>query len=750
MDLYWVLEYGKVFCGYIFLMFLWPSVVFWKHLKKKPRIYQFGFCVTVQIILVSTVILTMGLFHILNRKWVICLFYGVFFLSAYRIIRPSTILQSFSLGKNTHVILQNCKNNVVSFIKDFRRGITLRIWEYVLLIIVIVFGMTYFSYGAFYVKCYGGFDVMTHHQWVNSLVEGRVYANGIYPEAMHCFIYCLHVLFGIRIYSIMKFLQCIHIMVFFLSAYGLFREIFHWRFSPIFVLGIYLTMDTNIFNCAYSIYRLQITLPMEFGLHTQFLCALYLTRYLKNAKRIYLKKSFSRFYWDENLFLFIMSLAASIAIHYYTTIMAFILCLSFAIFSIKKIFSPKYFVPLVISAVCGCVIAGVPIAGALASGIPFEGSINWALKEMRDDEKEEEQEDGISEYIINPLEPTFEDIKIVENLPEAGQKIIKFLIRMEYLIKETVRKGYKGMYGEKWGGSFFKVTLAVIIVCFISKYYLKSDAKEICNGYPPIILASFISIIIYMAYAIPELGLPVLISGNRYSAITHMLVLTVMVMPADVIFSLAALWGKEKISQILSYVFLINIYIFTNLYGIYHGYLYYSLTRYNSAVMVTNDIIEKYPQGNYTIISPIEEQCQVALYGNHEEISGFIKNCDREYYSIPTEYVFIYIEKRPIAYYQQYYFNGPRWLARSRESKIEATEISREAAQKDNSVYEVASWGMYMDGRTILESKVYEWCQQFSIRYPGVLKTFYEDENFVCYCFEQDTGSPYNLAGDLE
>lgn len=750
MDLYWVLEYGKVFCGYIFLMFLWPSVVFWKQLKKKSRIYQFGFCVTVQIVLISTVILTMGLFHILNSKWVICLFYGVFLLSVYRIIRASAILHFFSLEKNTYVVLQHCKNKVASFFKEFRQGMTSRMGEYILLIILIIFGIVYFSYGAFYVKCYGGFDVMTHHQWVNSLVEGRIFADGIYPEAMHCFIYCLHVLFGIRIYSIMKFLQCVHIMVFFLSAYGLLREIFHWRYSSIFVLGLYLTMDTNIFNCSYSINRLQMTLPMEFGLHTQFLCALFLIRYLRNAKRIYLKKSFSRFYWDENLFLFIMSLAASITIHYYTTIMAFFLCLPFAIFSIKKIFSSKYFVPLVISVVCGCVIAGAPIAGALASGMPFEASMDWALKEMRGDEKEEEREDEISEYIINPLEPTFEDMKIVENLPESGQKIITFLIRIEYLIKETVRRGYKGMYGEKLGGSFFKVTLAVIIVCFISKYYFKSDAKKICSEYPPIILASFISIIIYMAYAIPELELPVLIAGNRYSAITHMLVMTVIMMPVDVIFSVVAFWGKEHVSQILSYIFVVNIYILTNLCGIYHGYLYYELTRYDSAVMVTNDIIEKYPQGNYTIISPIEEQCQVALYGNHEEISGFIRNCDCEYYSIPTKHVFIYIEKRPIVYYQQYYFNGPRWLARSRESKIEATEISKEAAHEDSSVYKVASWGMYMYGRTILESKAYEWCRQLSIRYPGVLKTFYEDEDFVCYCFEQDTDSPYNLAGDLE
>lgn len=751
MDLYWMLEYGKVLCGYIVLMFLWPTVVFWKHLSKKSRIYHLSFCVLVQTTLISSIILAMGLFDILNKKWVICFFYGVFLISTYRIIRP---VQFCILGfqrKNIKGILLYCRNRVATFVRAIWKDISTRILEYILLLIIVIFGMIYFSYGAFFVKCYGGFDVMTHHQWVNSLVGGDIFPNGIYPEAMHCFIYCLHVLFNIRIYSIMKFLQCIHIMVFFLSIYGLLREIFSWRYSPVFVLGLFLALDTNIFNCAYSIYRLQITLPMEFGLHTQFLCALFLVRYLKNADHIKIKRYFTRFYWDENLFLFMMSISASISIHYYTTIMAFVLCFSFVVFSTKKVFYYKYFVPLVISAICGCVIAGAPIMGALASGMSFEGSIDWGLKAINGDSGKNGEEQGEEQLkdFTNPLEPTFEDLEVVGNLPEVGQGVIKFLIRIEYFIKETARSGYKGMYGEKWGNFFFKVTIAVLVACFFIKYCFKKGVKKISCGYPPIILSSFISIIIYMAYAIPELELPVLISGNRYSAIAHMMVLAVMMIPVDIIFSAIAFCIKDYALQMLSYVFMAIIYIYTNICGIYHGYLYYSLTRYDSAVMVTNNILEKYPQGNFTIISPIEEQCQVALYGKHEEISYFIKKCEEEYYTIPTEYVYIYIEKRPIVYYQKYYFSGPRWLARSKESEIEATSISMEAAQKEMSEYESASWQLYMDGRIILESKAYEWCQQFLSKYPNVLKKFYEDSDFVCYYFEQDTDRPYNLAGDL-
>ena len=78
---YWILEYGKVFCGYLFLMFLWPSVVFHRQLKGKSKTWRFGFCVTVPIVIMNTVVLILGLLHILNQ-WIVCvLFYGVFVLA---------------------------------------------------------------------------------------------------------------------------------------------------------------------------------------------------------------------------------------------------------------------------------------------------------------------------------------------------------------------------------------------------------------------------------------------------------------------------------------------------------------------------------------------------------------------------------------------------------------------------------------------------------------------------------------------
>ena len=73
---YWAGEFAKVLLAYVVLMYVWPSVLFRKHLKEKSRTYRFAFCSTVSIMLISTCVLGLGVFHILH-KWLVCfLFYG--------------------------------------------------------------------------------------------------------------------------------------------------------------------------------------------------------------------------------------------------------------------------------------------------------------------------------------------------------------------------------------------------------------------------------------------------------------------------------------------------------------------------------------------------------------------------------------------------------------------------------------------------------------------------------------------------
>lgn len=751
MELYWILEYGKVFIGYIFLMFIWPSVVFRKFLKDKKNSFRFSFCVTVQICLINTIVLVMGLFHVLDDRLVDYIFWGIFILAVWKMddmvqLRKILLDNSSDKAYQFSALKVLIVKRIVKRIKRLWREIYARFWEYTILVVVIVFGMIYFSYGAFQIHTYGFTDLFIHHGWINGLAEGQIFSEGIYPQAMHCFVYCMHVLFNIKIYSVIKFLQCIHIVVFLISSYLFLKEIFYWKYSPVFVMGLYLTLN---FSFEYSMSRLQVTLPMEFGFYTQFLCALYLVRYLRREDTFAWKRTCLKKCMNNDLLLFMLAMMASIEIHFHVTVMAFILCASISIFNISKIFVKKKWFPLLLTIICGCFFAILPMVGAYISGIPLEGSLYWGVNSISSENGAlpQETETGEHEVVRGPLDLAEGDLDIIAKLPNTGQKLARTIIRSEYLLKEIYKKGYQGMYSAKRGKRIFDITIVVIGIYFIGKFgkgKLCAQIKRTSENYPPIILLSFVSVLIYAAYTAPELGLPVLITDYRFCAVGHLLILAVMVMPADILLSIGVLYYKDKLLQQISVVMTLGIYIMTHMLGSYHKYLFFVLSQCDAAVRVTNSIIEEFPEDSFTLIAPDEEKPLVTLYGNHEEIWRFLETCAKGSYTIPTKYIFMYVEKKPIEYYQSYYFNGPLWLGSGQKNEVKATEISIEAAQEDMSKF--GSWYRYGQGRTILESHAYEWCQDFSRRYPSELGVYYEDENFVCYYIKQDTDMLYELG----
>lgn len=780
--LYWILEYGKVFCGYLFLMFLWPSVVFGRHLKNKARSYRFSFCVTVQIVIINTVVLTLGLFHILSQMTVLLFFYGLFVYAFFK-----RVIYYYRSKKDSDNTKMNSTKELFSFYGagsggirplnhlffDIRLKGRERLWEcrkkiqpwlreYGVLGAVVIYGVIYFSYGAFQVHSYGWGDLYAHHEWIYGLIQGNIFSDGVYPEAMHCFIYSMSMLFGIRVYSILLFLQGIHVAVFLLSAYLLLREIFHWRYSPIFVLMLFLTLDVVSAEQIYSMFRLQITLPLEFGLHTQFLCALYLARYLKKESHFTQKGKTSKYCWDENLFLLMMSMTAAIAIHFYAVIMAFILCVAFAFFGLKKIFRKIYFIPLTVCVLCGCLVAVTPMAGALASGIPFNYSIDWAMDAMDGEESRQLRNKAQEALETGEESPGIEAKGIgILNWTEFKEKGIHFFRKT---LPGIYRNGLPALYGEgraRWILGLMGIATALCLITKLKPYH---RLRWICCGYPPLILFVFIFLV---TYAAPYVGYPELIPDSRFCSVGHLMILAVTIMPADAAFSLLLRFFSESVLRLVSVFMTAGIYVVTLLLGNYHGFLFYELTRYDSTVKVTNSIISEFPPQSYTIVAPTDELYPVILYGWHEELQSFAEDCTGTDYTIPSEYVFIYVEKKPLLYAQAHFFQGPFWLGQekyeqtywkkyskkypnsgsSQAPEIKASEISKEAAQADK-VESDNEWFSYtrLEDRTILESKAYDWCQKFSERYPSVMDVYYEDEDFVCYYFRQDVDALYNLC----
>ena len=781
---YWISQFVQVLVGYIFLMYLWPSVVFRRKLCGKSLTFRFAFCTTVSVLLVNTIVLGLGLLHILNEWVVFGIFYGIFAVSVLKKkeLRAGFLAQirtffSGTLGWKTLLmrLINMVKNIGAVSLKWLNKKTKGKKIEYSILTVLIIFGVIYFSYGAFQCHSYGWGDMYVHHAWIYGLKEGNIFSEGVYPEAMHCFVYCMNVMFGIPVYSCLLFLGEIHASAFLVAVYCLFREVMKSKYTVYLILAAFLTVDVVCVDEIYGISRLQYTIPQEFGLYTQFLCAMYLIRFMRKKQDSKEKR--------EDLFLFMMSLAASLAIHFYVTIMAFFLCGSFAVFGITKIFQKKNFGRLVAAVIAGVVISTMPMVLAFVSGTPLQGSLNWGMNIINGtDTKEGRTQVAQSITDENSMEEAAQNLidsngEIQQNQSQVSsdgdmaqqngntvqvQKKVSLKERMEKIIddiKLVYKYGYAQLYGSSRAVWLLRFTLIALLLgilnTIVSFIRFRKVPFEMYLG------ITFASVVFMVLYAAPFLGLPEIIAGARLCLTEQVLLLAMMAIPVD---QLLFLFGQTKAGSLAPYVSVLGvaaIYAGTNYFGVFHGYLYYELTRYNSVVELTNSIIDEYPQYTYTIISTTEELYQAIESGRHEEILDFYYKSKQEQYYIPTEYLFFYVEKKPIYYAQYHFFSGPGWLAQSKYTKyyessnavlsqgddVKNEKISEKLVGEPLAIMSKASDAYSnIKNRQIIESEMNDWCMNFKSRFPNEMKTYYEDENFVCYVIKQNPDRLYDLS----
>ena len=790
---YWLLEFVRVFLGYIILMYFWPSVVFRKKLSGKSLTFRFAFCSTVSVLLINTLVLSLGLIHILKGWIVFLIFYGILLISIFK--EKTFRKYFFSQGKKfftgalgwKSLIFQTAKNikNVgLSFFRRINRKIKGRRLEFGVLSILLIFAVTYFSYGAFQNHSYGWGDMYVHHSWIYGLKEGTIFSEGVYPEAMHCFIYCMDVLFGIPVYSSLMFLGEIHVTALLIAVYCLLREVMKSKYTVYVILAAFLTLDVVCVDEIYGISRLQYTIPQEFGLYTQFLCVLYLIRFLsadKHSSTLSAQSKEKKRERRDDLFLFMTALAASLAIHFYVTIMEFFLSGSFAVWKLSSIFRKENFRALVGAVILGVAVSTLPMVLAFASGIPLQGSLNWGMNIINGTDTKEgraqlaqqlEETETEQQPATEGDEPQSEISELIsakdgstQAQEQGGTEIKKrvsvkdIFIKVADSVKRTNQYGYVQLYGRMRAAWILRFTLLATVITILNliirRVYHQKEASELYAG------ITFSSVLFMILYAAPYLGLPEIIAGARLCLTEQILILAMMAIPVDELFCRFENSAAGTYAPYLGLFGVIAIYAGTNYFGVFHGYLYYELTRYNSAVELTNYISGKYPQYTYTIISTTEELYHAIETGRHEEILDFYYKSKTENYYIPTEYLFFYIEKNPIQYAQYHFFSGPRWLAQDKYTKyykysnavlsvgdqIKHGRISERFLNEPLAIMGKASdaYSNIMN-RKILESEMYYWCQNFKTIFPNEIKVYYEDEDFICYVVKQNPDHLFNLG----
>lgn len=798
---YWVFQYLQVLFGYIIIEFVWPHVVFRKYLHQKSLIYRFSFCLTVQTVLINTVVLGLGLLHILNRWTMYAVFYGLFAFTLWRQLRDTTVDSTpfFHYIRISRIrpMLLRALRACPGQLKRLWRFLRPHLLEYLLLGGIVIYALIYLSWGAFQTMSYGFGDQYTHHSWIYGLMQGKVFSGGIYPQAMHCLLYTIYTLLGIRMFSLILFFGSVQGVVFLLSGYCLLRELFTWRYTPIFVLAAIMLLDLPVQSSVNAVSRLQWTLPLEFGLSLQILCALFLLRYLQSTGKtvaVAVKGKKYSFLLNRELFIFMMALAGVFAAHFYPFIMAFFMCVGVVLSHLRAAFSNERFVPLVAAILSGLLLAGTPMMVGLLSGIPLERSIVWGIEVIKGTDITEESRKAQMEQ------------EEKENQAEEQQtytlteKICNGLLS----IPAAFRRGYSELVGSPQAPYYMALMLVISLLYLtlrlLSRFLpplLQRSMEDIqfvqtsSSGYFQLTAITFVFILLYTA---PYLKLPEIVLGMRMFTTIQLLLFGVAVVPLDFLFAylverskipwqevrlafrlkisrlgthlatrpkLPAQPARRKIPRLdaLSLLFFAVLCVWGTGKANYHGYLYQELTRYRSEVLVMDEIIRKYPEFQYTLVSPTDGLYHVIEHGWHEELLDFINKASDDKYFIPTKHVFILLEKRPLRYAQLHFFQGPAWLALEKYTlpgstqapDIHASKISIDAAQTQLETGG-SPFSLYRDfeTRTIIESKAYRWCQAFAELYPHEMQVYYEDDDLICYHFEQQPNSPYNLAIDYE
>lgn len=776
---YWVFEYVKVMLAYLFVIYMWPGVVFRRHLAGKGRAYRFCFCVNVSILLINTVVLFLGLIKLLYQPIIWAIFWGVFIVQ---------LIRNYDLGLSRFKDIKSVLKKTMSFKRmllkwhDFNAEKLRSAWnkwwsstegrrlEYALLLLIVAFATAYFSINALEVHSYGATDQYVHHEWIYGLTQGSIFPRGIYPAGMHCLIYLMGTVLPVNLYSSMLYLAGVHIHTYILSAYLLGRKLFGWRMSAMFALVGFLTIEQVIANAIVSVARLSWTLPQEFGLYVVFMSAYALIGFFRQTPepkrekfRFFRISSWRRFLSDRYLFIFITSIASSICAHFYATIIAAFACIVVAAVYVCRLFRRGVFLRLVAASLLALFIAAAPMIAAFIEGYPLDGSLYWAMNVTNGKLAESRSANKIAtpdqtEIAAATEEPEQDD----EESASASEQILE-------KVKRFIKGTYITVYKEQRGIILLVTNIAVAgfaalilmiqgLIRRIRKRRGKPPGKFLFAAPEGYLIAALSVVFLFATYRPKTFGLPTLVEGPRLFSTIDMFTMFLYACVLDVVFTLLKPLLKERFLKPLSVAVCAGIYAFAQMTGIFHGYLNCNLTRYPIAVELTKEIVSEMPKYKYTIISTTDEIYQVIETGYHEEWIDFMEKRNNTTYTIPTPYLFFFIEKHPLHYVQYTFAYGPEWLAAEKYPKVFGGyssqypeilhgEVSEESAVQPLSYGKLRSdTAAIFSKRIILESKAYAWYLKFSKMYPNDGEVIYEDDDFLCYCVRQNEFSLFSLG----
>ena len=529
------------------------------------------------------------------------------------------------------------------------------------------------------------------------------------------------------------------------------------RYAAYGALVIYVAVNFMNSGC-YS--RFSANLPQEFGFLFLFPTLYFLFEYMKHERT---KGKKDREYKRRKYFELTgaaCSFSLSIAVHFYGAMIVGIFCVAIVFAYWMRFFRPSYFLRLMAALIGGVIIAALPMGVSIAQGNHFQGSIGWGLNVIKGNSSqttdnqtksstfdEDLKNAGLSitdidgTVIVTPDEDAKNDAKETssagERLLSVAGRIFNRLNIMYQGFVSTISKAVVYYKAEMWADAMIiLVTVISVAGTVLAVIDRKDYDSDIGNQYVTVALGVlFTGLILISSYV----KLPSIMDVNR-CRIYFMYSFTILVgIALDFLSSILTRFIKKRwIYNVASLVIsvAVGLVLFSE-YGVRPAAMNsrVDIFQTNGAVYCMYKIKNQSKDNNWTIVSPTDELRMLDGEGYHYELSDFARKQKRtSKFTIPTKYIYFFIEKKPLDYTVKGQYSGQ--------------EISKEGASQPYADYYSGN-NMYKgDARYILMSKMYYWAQRYQEIYPEDFTVYYEDHEFVCYKLVQNTSFLNNLIVD--
>ena len=396
------------------------------------------------------------------------------------------------------------------------------------------------------------------------------------------------------------------------------------------------------------------------------------------------------------------------------------------------------------------------MAAAVLMGKPMQGSIGWGLsvisgsesatgnntivnegessrEEQSSQGQGDEQQSGIDGQGANQQGSSQETDKtsVSEMIKRLQGISIKTYNSLVSEIEEWVFPSDSVFY--VW---FMLISCAVLIIFGI--------ISGICSDYDygaRLITAAVSIILIHVLFIADTVGLPMLMDRNRTRIYMTYSMTALVAMDLDLLpYFVSRLINEKRFYNVVSLIVCTVVCVrAVDVYGIREPIVYTAseMLETDGAVYCLGKIIKENEDKTWTILSANDELRMIDNHGYHYETLELLKEMKsypESRITIPTKYIYVYVEKIPVDYTVEYEGSGQR--------------ISREGAAETLPQFSgiVSYTGRY---RWIIMSKMYYWAEEFRKLFPEDMSIYYEDEEFICYKLVQNTSNLYNLNIDF-